>query len=266
MRHFSLRHVLATAVFVGANAIAISYAPAAIVAGDTFTLTDTRTAGSSLNGQTTEVGGLTWIAKSDLILATGGKDVDAGSIQTNSTGNNASTVGTAYVPFTPSAGQTVTLEAQIKPMSSNSSNWIALAFANDTTSGMNGGGPWVLLTAGGGMQLFEGPGTNNFLGQKYPDSFVSGDYNLVSLQYNTASHKASVSLNGTPVDGFQNVQLSTGPTIDYAGFMFYSQYDSSSATPAGIDDFQVSAVPEPTSVSLLAVGGLALLRRRRQGA
>jgi hypothetical protein len=32
----------------------------------------------------------------------------------------------------------------------------------------------------------------------------------------------------------------------------------------GIDDVQVGTVPEPTSLSLLAVGGLALLRRRRR--
>ncbi|HQL55250.1 MAG: hypothetical protein KA383_19735 [Phycisphaerae bacterium] len=88
-----------------------------------------------------------------------------------------------------------------------------------------------------------------------------GIYANLKMEWNFVTNTASSWYNGVLVDN--NIPLSgitslTGWTIQFG-------HDSGSGTGAEtvyIDNFVVTVTPEPAALSLLALGGLALLRRR----
>jgi hypothetical protein len=163
----------------------------------------------------------------------------------------------AVLPFALSdvpAGAVVTLGADLTITdAASSAQWIALGF---TAGGpANGGSPWVLLTAGGGIAAFVGPGANTTFVSIASGSGTSAAANL-ALSYDTASNTVTLFANGTPLGSHT---YASAPTISAVSI-------STSATTtlaATVDNFIV-AVPEPASASLLLAAGSMLLGIRRR--
>jgi PEP-CTERM motif len=110
----------------------------------------------------------------------------------------------------------------------------------------------ILNAPGGGFKIIGGTGgtTNPQLAvttgtvQQFPG--FSGQLNTVSINY----------------DGYKAAILASTPTPGYIQFAIQTN-DSNLPSDFYFDNFTLSAVPEPASFGLLAVGGLAMLRRRR---
>ncbi len=90
---------------------------------------------------------------------------------------------------------------------------------------------------------------------------VYGRYANVTMEWDLVDMKAYSWYDGAVVDNgipITDIEALTGWAINL-------QHDSDTGTGGDIvwiDNFQVIAIPEPASLALLALGGLALLRRR----
>ncbi len=167
--------------------------------------------------------------------------------------------GGAYLSFTPVNGNIYTLTTGIDP---TAGNWLAIGFVKtpNTINPLNGSGAyaWVLISPGGGGQIFTGPDTSNANGGFTGTSSV----NTVSIVLNTqaAAWTYQVFDNAVAAEA-SPVVFSTNPTITAVGL------GNSSATGT-FSNFELSsaAVPEPPSLGLVAVGGLGLLLLKRRKA
>jgi hypothetical protein len=94
--------------------------------------------------------------------------------------------------------------------------------------------------------LKQDPADISYLAIRYSDS--TEDYELV--------HPTNTEFNKYDLTGVLN------PSKTAVGFIAYG-YSGGANGPTWIDDVNVQAVPEPTSVGALALGGFLLARRRR---
>lgn len=160
----------------------------------------------------------------------------------------------AYLPFVPATGQIYTLSADMNATNTDS-NWLALGFAGATdTSAFVNTTPyaWIMMrgdrTQNDSIQTF--PALTQSTGQH---SSPSGVVNL-KVVLDTSTPLWSVQWfadNGL----LRAYNYSANPAISHVGF------GSHSGGMGTVDNFTLSVVPEPAGLSLLALGGVMLLRR-----
>jgi hypothetical protein len=93
--------------------------------------------------------------------------------------------------------------------------------------------------------------------------FVSNDLSVIDSLGNTVGSFSGVST--LPFADLTGTNYGDWTTVWQNGFGATTGPDENGAADVlGIDDVQVGTVPEPASFSLLGIGALALLRRRRQ--
>jgi len=117
---------------------------------------------------------------------------------------------------------------------------------------------FALLTPSGGWQL-KSNGTTAVASGTITGYTSTNPYTL-DLKYNPTTGIANVLINGVDVSGDRVVSLAG--TIGSAGFFIYG--NGTATTTATVDNFLVSAVPEPTTLTLLLTCGLGfgVIRRR----
>ncbi len=231
---------------------AASPAHAVTLIQDTFT----GPAGSNVAGTTPSIVGspTQWTAWSDSPLQT--------AYITSPTPGAVSLAGTAGA----SAGNVIAIGSIVTYSSVTVSADISLGSSATAFGGINLAGdassPFGLMLAfidsNGSVQLYK-----NYAGSNLGSGSISGfsltsTYNL-ALEYNPLSATASVYVNGAAV--ISNVAVgSLVDTVSKAGFMGYEN-----GLPSGtLDNFTVTAVPEPSSAALLgAMGVFAIMLRRR---
>jgi len=171
----------------------------------------------------------------------------------------------AYLAFTPTSGLVYTLQVTVtEPTNSvNSSNWAGLGFTadNDISSGTgihestNTASPWMLYRQNGQVVTFDGPGTGGLTATLL--GAYSGTQTMRIVLDTTASQwTAEWFMGATSVD---TVTYTSGnPTINHVAI--------GRGVGSGItfSDFSLTSVPEPSAATLVALGGLAFLRRRRK--
>jgi len=167
----------------------------------------------------------------------------------------------AWLPFTPTSGNEYTLSVDMGVVPSS---WMGILFATDSST--PGVAPvdetalfttdtyaWMLRDAGG-VQSFTGLGTD---GGAYTATGAGLTNLKIVLNTQASTWTAEYIVGGTSIRG--PVALPVGATTDirWVGF-------GNDAGHGTVDNFLLTeAIPEPSSMSLLALGGLALLRRRR---
>lgn len=267
-------------LLLAALATALPAAAQTVLINDTFTLTETRVAGSVLNGANPESGyyaGNQWNAtqsNTGTVFSSGGAIV--------ASGNNASNEARIGIG---SATGIMTVSASLV---TSTANWVAIGFTSDTTTGLfttSGVGLlWVALTPGGTMTVYQN-GTGSVQSKSWSSTFEStlGAYSnttayTVSLSYNTATNKAYVTVSngtattslvtggGTSPDGWFPVSV-TASSIAAAGFRINGQ-SGTTAGAVSIDNFSVtttSGIPEPAGFATLAglatLAGMFVMRR-----
>ena len=74
----------------------------------------------------------------------------------------------------------------------------------------------------------------------------------------TGTYSKTFSISGLGIAG-----VTTAADLDYYLIQFAQEEDGLAGTTS-IDNFSITAVPEPSSTALLGLGGLALIMRRRK--
>lgn len=236
----TIKLLLATAALVGFAAVSAS---AATIYSETFSDT------GALDGSTPDVtsGGATWTAS---------EWQENGSTATIATNDSNSNDDSAFLAFTPTAGKIYTLSATMTvPTGGGTGGWVGLGFADtNTTTGSfwaNDAAAWFLYRPDTNVDTFLGPGTNGSLDEG--NHAGSADFDIV-LNTEGASWTAEWFINGGSV---RTATFGTNPTINYVGF------GRENGNTSAIDNFSLTAVPEPSAALLGGLGMLALLRRRR---
>ena len=222
-------------------------------------------AGDPLNGASLDIGAATWTTGSDWL-----DDGTAATTVAASANGQA-----AWLPFTPVGGLVYTATATIL---NNQPNWIGFGFLPASPPGGDwtvtdfsvrhsnaGGYAWFLTrnSTGQSQQAFNGPSTSNATG-------ISGDIVdptqpvTISLVLDTtaATWTAQYFLNGVQQGGVFDLAATANTGIGGIGF----SHDRSATANAGgtLSAFTLSAVPEPSALALLGLGGLACVFRLRR--
>ncbi|PAW76600.1 MAG: hypothetical protein B9S32_14575 [Verrucomicrobia bacterium Tous-C9LFEB] len=238
---------LAVTVLLALTIVLAKPVQASILITDDFTISSGRTLDGALSGVTTEVGGATWSAYSNVVFE---ENAGNGYITPNTSGGTR-----AQVAFSASSG-ILSLSANID---TGATGWTGLGFLNQSSSNLyttTGGQFWVLLSSSGSATVYQG--TTSLKTAAAP-SFSSSSFNMVQLDYDFSAAIVSVTINGSL---FYSATSSYVPTINYARI----EWNSPTALDAQVDSFSASAVPEPSMVLLmgLAASGFLLVRLMRK--
>ncbi len=130
---------------------------------------------------------------------------------------------------------------------------------NDTNSGGSS------TTAGGGLLWYSTNAQPVYTGSGVNLNVIIGDTNThavkIVLERTAASTvKYTAFLDNTELN---STTATHAGNFDANEVAFWSAVSDGSSTKITYDNIQITAVPEPMSLSLLGLGGLALLRRRR---
>jgi hypothetical protein len=170
----------------------------------------------------------TWIANAE-IGGWGQRDYGDNNVATPTSSN--------YLAFTPQAGYIYTLEADITVNVNLNDNWFAIGFVQNPSN-------WVV--------------TGAFTVADYNGGTQQGIVRWNATNLNQTRH-VTYTLD-TTAPGWTNTQ-----NIAYVGWFTSAPggVNLNSANQVSIDNFSLTAVPEPSAALLGALGLLALLRRRR---
>lgn len=253
-------------VLMGPSAAqAAPFPPAGADLYDTFTVGDgTGTAGAAITGTALEGGSATWSDKGQgenwKFNAAGEAFVDATSAS-----------GGLAVNLPDVENKIVTVQADLDPDGNVQFLGIALANKNFYNRSvffrLYSNGNWGVTInedSGGGAPRFE-----------IADGSItrSGGFDTLVLQYNVGANTLSATINNTSV--LSNFDLSVyntewidGTTGNIKRATIYYAGANTDTTAARADNFaaSVTPIPEPGSLSLLTLGGLVMLRRRRSAA
>ncbi|AHF91443.1 hypothetical protein OPIT5_15660 [Opitutaceae bacterium TAV5] len=247
----------ASAALVGL-VLAASQARAVIVASDTFSITETRQAGSTLNGSTTETGELVWNANAQWKLA------EEGHVTADGTSSAGFALPFSFASYS-QTGSIATISFDVTFPRNNDSTWYAFGFGTNAGGGLNStsGVIWVQVSSRLGGWSVKTGATNAATGTL---TETLGSYNrnntyTWSLSYNESTRTiVDVSVNGTSI--VSNYIVPEGITLNAASAIsFFGQYPAGGSTEK-VDNFKLeitaSNIPEPGTWTLL-IGTIVLV-------
>lgn len=147
--------------------------------------------------------------------------------------------------------------------------WLSGSYNYSNGPGENGNSAFLSAlgtSANGGLGYSAASGVIKLDYTKPPPG--TGNYFQLGLLFNYDSNFGQYF--GTEVDNLDgtftaSIPYTVNATSSTNYFQFALIYNSNynTATPFTVDNIRVAAVPEPASMGLLSIGGIALIRRRR---
>jgi hypothetical protein len=208
-----------------------------VLISDSFSLNSSnRQAGSSLPGTTTEVGGVTWSGDGSWKFTAGGM------VQSASGSTDAS------VPLSLGSDPvTVSVDMDFAGNTTTSYGMLGLNYQTPTQPYLwtlwlfvRGNGQWALRQSG--TDLASGSGLDTGAG-----------LHELKIGYDAVTGLASAWYDGAALAA--DKALTAPPAVVRAGF-------GTSIGGLSADNFVIDVVPEPVTLALVALGAVALLRRR----
>ena len=203
--------------------------------------------GTNLVGTTADVGG-TWEGASNADMKADGSLIAGGE-------------RSAYQAVTIAVGEVYTLSADVT-LDTGSGAFIAIGFANSPGDGAgtiwDDADPYAWMYSNvepHGVKTLTGNGLTGESSKLANAVFdVSRNLKVVLDTTNSADYVATWFLDDVQID----TRSIGAPSLTH---VFINKHSGS--TSGTVDNFQLTTVPEPSSVALLSLGGLVLLRRRR---
>jgi hypothetical protein len=218
-----------------------------------------------------------------LITASGGTYSGTGTtsaaVGTFTTGVDSNMITNAYLPFVPQAGFIYDAHVAIAASAAGASgNWLGMTFAPASLNGHTAGGGASALSnmAGYGLiidkgvntvQSFAGAGTANGELSGVPSGFNSNSattpvYNTFDIILNTSGSQWTVSwmVNGSVPTGIGSSSFTYTSTPSIGNIVI-----GTNKLAGAFSDFSLTAtaVPEPSSLVMLALAALPFAARRR---
>ncbi len=169
-----------------------------------------------------------------------------------------------WLPFAPTTGNIYQLSGTIDFVEGD---WITLGFAAgnpDANFNTVPANPYGTTLVNADVTTFDGQGLNGANAHTALSGFNDVDIVLDATDAISANWTVAFYLECALVSGPSTITSSVpfGGGGDLANIQ-YVGFSSSGATIGVIDDFSLTAIPEPTTTALLGLGGLALILRRR---
>ena len=249
--------VAAAAGAAGVVGMAGSRACASTIYNDTFAR-GTTAKPTALNGSTpapTDTNNATWSvgagipADDNTIMTTNG----SGAYVTSNSQSAVAVLG-GLAPLT-NVGL-YTLSATLTPTAGSTTNWLSLGFGNTTATSSGNpelGNAWLLYRDNGGTQTFYGnTGTSN--GENGGTALTKGEADTFTITLNSST--GAVGFSDTLGLVSRTGTLTSTQMGDINALMLGALSMTGSFKDA---ELTYSAIPEPASLGLMALGGLGIL-------
>ncbi|MGC9261218.1 MAG: PEP-CTERM sorting domain-containing protein, partial [Phycisphaerae bacterium] len=180
--------------------------------------------------------------------------------------DTSNTANLAYLPISVSDGNVYTISAVLDPNAGTNGDWFAIGFS--TPGGIWGGGPGpaiLLGNTGTAKGYAVGVTTGAYNNSASNNTFPLDKLAQVSLDTTSSNWTATYSYDGTTIATYTYTGASgTYPNPAGSDVAFIYSYGQ----PGSVSDFSVTgpAVPEPATLGLTGVGGIALLLLGRKRA
>ncbi len=215
------------------------------------------------------LGSVNWVGVNNTQVGNSTGGIDGGNYLLNAFFTGTAALDHNFNGSDSAGGLSVSFDFAPNSTNHDASEWEAINIgqsAADKNGFINGGHSHfgILFRGNGGIQAFDG------------GSVVSGTETWGAGATNDLHHIEMLITDPTDSNPFDGVGQ-TDIAVYAEGLLVYSfskggggyldnYIDFSDAYIGGADNVLIAQIPEPASFGLLALGGLALLRRRRQGA
>ncbi len=242
-----------TGVVLLAIIVAVVSAQAEVIIQDTFE--DAGAAGSSITNSVLNVGAGTW---EGTLQSNGGNIMRASD-------DGATLEGAAIALPDFNVGDIITIKA--RAARTDDTTWFGIGFSDSADiSSMASYTPWATFNAvNGNVTAFGGGSTANSTGALTRDSGgVGAAVTSMEFTYDTGAGTVTTVYGGETVQDAVSFTVPESTTLDYAFFVMANADAGPGAGGSYLVSYEVSVVPEPATLGLMAGAGAFLLVLRRR--